>query len=140
MQCLNLKRLWVVLCICLGGCAGLRTEAPPEWILSPQSLYPTEQFLTGMGEASKREQAERRAYAAVARIFSANVHAQSMDQESYAMQETGDTSQTQRSVQINQRTKVTTSKVLNNVKILEKLESAEKKIKELKLSNHILEN
>ena len=59
--------------ILIGGCAWFGSETPPEWILSPHSTYPTEQFLTGMGEAESREQAERRAYAAVARVFSANV-------------------------------------------------------------------
>ena len=73
--------------ILIGGCAWFGPEAPPEWILAPHSVYPAKQFLTGMGEAKSRAQAERRAYAAVARVFSANVKAQSMDRESYAIQE-----------------------------------------------------
>jgi hypothetical protein len=105
--------------ILIGGCAWFGSEAPPEWILSPHSTYPAEQFLTGMGEAESREQAERRAYAAVARVFSANVQAQSMDRESYAIQETGKTSRTQRELQLDHRTQVTTSKVLENVKVLD---------------------
>ena len=105
--------------ILIGGCAWFGSEAPPEWILSPHSTYPAEQFLTGMGEAESREQAERRAYAAVARVFSANVQARSMDRESYAIQETGKTSRTQRELQLDHRTQVTTSKVLENVKILD---------------------
>jgi len=107
------------LCFCIGGCAWLGTETPPEWIVSSKRLYPPEQFLTGMGEGSNRDQAEKRAYAAVARIFSAKVQAQSFDQESYAIQETGETSRTQRTLQLEQRTQVTTNKVLKNVKILD---------------------
>jgi len=103
----------------IGGCAWFGSETPPEWIVSPHSIYPAEQFLTGMGEAKKRDQAEQRAYAAVARIFSAKVQAQSMDRESYAIQESGKTSRTQRALQLDHRTQVTTSKVLENVKILD---------------------
>jgi hypothetical protein len=111
--------LSVGLCLGIGACAWFGAEAPPEWIVSPQSVYPAEQFLTGMGEASNRGQAEKRAYAAVARIFSANVQARSRDQESYATQETGSRSRTQRTLQLDQVTQVTTSKVLKNVKILD---------------------
>jgi hypothetical protein len=71
-----------------------------------------------MGEAESREQAERRAYAAVARVFSANVQSRAMDQESYAIQETGQTRRTQRELQLDHRTQVTTNKVLENVKVL----------------------
>ncbi len=113
----GILRSWLF--ILIGGCAWFGSEAPPEWILSPHSTYPAEQFLTGMGEAESREQAERRAYAAVARVFSANVKAQSMDRESYAIQETGNTSRTQRTLQLDHRTQVTTSKVLENVKVLD---------------------
>ena len=105
--------------ILIGGCAWFGPEAPPEWILAPHSIYPAKQFLTGMGEAESRAQAERRAYAAVARVFSANVKAQSMDRESYAIQEIGKTSRTQREVKLDHRTQVTTSKVLENVKVLD---------------------
>lgn len=105
--------------ILIAGCAWLGSEVPPEWILSPHSRYPVEQFLTGMGEAESRDQAERRAYAAVARVFSAHVQARSMDRESYVIQETGKTSRTRRELQLDQRTQVTTSKVLENVKILD---------------------
>ncbi len=103
----------------LGGCTWFSAEIQPEWVLSPQSLYPIDQYLTGLGEAESRTQAEQRAYAAVARIFSANVQAQSMDYESYTMEENGNRSRAQRSVQLNQRTHITTNKVLENVKIFD---------------------
>ena len=119
MSFLKNKLLSIWLCIWIGSCAWLGAETPPEWILSPHRSYPTEQFLTGIGDASNRNQAEQRAYAAVARIFSAKIQAQSMDQESYASQEAGDMSRTQRTLKLDQRTQVTTSKVLKNVKIFE---------------------
>ena len=109
--------VWVF--ILVGGCAWFGGENPPEWIISPQKSYPTERYLTGIGEAESREQAEKRAYAAVARVFSAKVRAQSMDHERYSIQESGETSHTRRELQLDQRTQVTTSKVLENVKVLD---------------------
>ena len=102
----------------LNGCAWLRTDYPPEWVLEPERTYAPEQFLIGMGEADNRDQAERRAYAAVARVFSANVQAESIDRESYAVQETGRTSRTKRKLELNHHTTITTSKILENVEIV----------------------
>jgi len=103
----------------LGGCSWLAGEKRPEWIVSPHQSYPTERFLTGIGEAESRDQAEKRAYAAVARVFSAKVKAQSMDHETYSIQESGKRSHTKRELQLDQRTQVTTNKVLENVKVLD---------------------
>lgn len=117
-------RIWRVLVLVLlgwgyGGCAWFGTNAPPEWILSPYSTYPPDQYLTGIGEGDSRDQAEKRAYAAIARVFSANITAHSMDRESYSLEESENTSRTQRQLQIDHRTQVTTHKLLENVKILD---------------------
>ncbi|MFZ1746367.1 MAG: LPP20 family lipoprotein [Nitrospirales bacterium] len=111
--------LWSGVCILAGGCAWFGRETPPEWIMSPHQSYPAERYLTGIGEAESREQAEKRAYAAVARVFSAQVNTQSMDHETYSIQESGGGSQTRRELQLDQRTQVTTSKALENVQILD---------------------
>ena len=111
--------LWSGICLLAGGCAWFGRETPPEWIMSPHQSYPAERYLTGIGEAQSREQAEKRAYAAVARVFSAQVNTQSMDHETYSIRESGGGSQTQRELQLDQRTQVTTSKVLENVQILD---------------------
>ncbi|MDH5429825.1 MAG: LPP20 family lipoprotein [Nitrospirota bacterium] len=103
----------------MGGCAWFGTETSPEWLPSPERLYPSEKFLTGIGEAKTRDQAEQRAYAAVARIFSAHVQTQSMDRESYAIQESGKTNRTQRTLQLDHQTHVSSTKVLENVKVLD---------------------
>lgn len=102
----------------LSGC-WFRNTPPPEWILTPQKAYPTDRYLVGMGEGSTRDQAEKRAYAAVARIFSANVQARSLDQESYSLTETNDQSSTHRTLRIDHDTQVTTTKLIENVKVLE---------------------
>ncbi len=103
----------------IGGCAWFGAEVQPEWIQSPHNLYPSEQYLTGLAEGESRGQAEQRAYAAVARIFSADVQSRAMDYESYAMKETDRGSRAKRTIQLAQRTHVTTSKTLENVKILQ---------------------
>lgn len=109
--------LW--LSILVGGCAWFGGEPSPEWIRSTHQSYPPERYLTGLGEAESREQAEKRAYAAVARVFSAKVKAQSMDYETYSIQESGESHHTRRELQLDRRTQVTTSKVLENVKVLD---------------------
>ena len=111
--------IWSGVCILAGGCAWFGRETPPEWIMSPHQAYPVERYLTGIGEAESRAQAEKRAYAAVARVFSAQVNTQSMDHETYSIQESGVGSQTRRELQLDQRTQVTTSKALENVQILD---------------------
>ncbi|HNP61013.1 MAG TPA: LPP20 family lipoprotein [Nitrospirales bacterium] len=103
----------------LSGCWFGNTSPPPEWILTPQNAYPADRYLVGMGEGSTRDQAEKRAYAAVARIFSANVQAKSLDQESYSLTEANDQSSTHRTLRIDQETQVTTTKLIENVKILD---------------------
>ena len=111
--------VWSGVCILAVGCSWFGRETPPEWIMSPHQAYPVERYLTGIGEAESRAQAEKRAYAAVARVFSAQVNTQSMDHETYSIQESGVGSQTRRELQLDQRTQVTTSKALENVQILD---------------------
>lgn len=103
----------------LSGCWFRSSPIPPDWVLTPQTAYPAGRYLVGLGEGSTRDQAEKRAYAAVARIFSANVQAKSLDQESYSLKETNGQSSTQRTLQIDHLTQVTTTKLLENVKVLE---------------------
>ena len=103
----------------LSGCWFRSTPTPPDWVLAPQAAYPADRYLVGMGQGSTRDQAEKRAYAAVARIFSANVQAKSLDQESYSLKETGDQSSTKRTLHIDHLTQVTTTKLLENVNVLE---------------------
>lgn len=115
----NILKMTGVLFILIGGCAWFSGESTPAWIRSPHQSYPPERYLTGIGEAESRELAEKRAYAAVARVFSAKVRAQSMDYEKYSLQESGERSQSQRELQLDHRTQVTTNKVLENVKVLD---------------------
>jgi hypothetical protein len=73
--------------------------------------------LTGVGQAGTRGNAEDQAYAAVARIFKVEVAAQAKDWESYLVVENRGVSNAERRLTIDNVTKVSTDKVLENVRI-----------------------
>jgi len=102
----------------LSGCAG--TPKPPDWVTGVKTAgYPDEQFLIGVGQADSRPVAEERAYTAVSRIFKAEVISQSQDWESYlSLEKKGDV-QAERKLVVDTMTKVSTDKLLENVKIAE---------------------
>ncbi len=105
------------------GCAG--TPKPPDWVTGLKTAgYPDEQFLIGIGQADSRPVAEERAYAAVSRIFKAEVISQSQDWESYlSLEKKGDV-QAERKLVVDTMTKVSTDKLLENVKIAETWQDA----------------
>ncbi len=92
------------------GCAG--TPKPPDWVTGLKTAgYPDEQFLIGIGQADSRPVAEERAYAAVSRIFKAEVISQSQDWESYlSLEKKGDV-QAERKLVVDTMTKVSTDKL-----------------------------
>lgn len=110
--------------ICLGviasasmSCAWLGGKAKPEWVDGRSSEYPPAHYLTGVGQADTRSNAEDQAYAAVARIFKAEVAAQAKDWESYWVVENHGVFNAERRLTIDNVTKVSTDKVLENVRI-----------------------
>ncbi|MBH0201059.1 MAG: LPP20 family lipoprotein [Nitrospira sp.] len=114
----------VAVFLCLGlmvsasaGCAWFTGMGKPGWVdgLSPD--YPSTQYLTGVGQADTRSNAEDQAYAAVARIFKAEVAAQAKDWESYLVVENRGVSNAERRLTIDSVTKVSTDKMLENVRI-----------------------
>ncbi len=111
--------LGIGLCVLLSGCASFGEDIPPEWVLAPQKAYPVEYYLVGMGEGKSRDQAENRAYASVARIFSAQVQAKSLDHEFYIIKERNSRSTVQRDLYLDRRIQVTTNKLLERVYVLE---------------------
>jgi len=102
----------------LSACAG--APKPPDWVTGTKAAaYPDEQFLIGVGQADSRPEAEERAYAAVSRIFRAEVTSQSQDWESYLTLEKKGDVQTERKLVVDTMTKVSTDKLLENVKVAE---------------------
>ena len=116
----------VAVFLCLGlmmsastGCTWFTGKGKPGWVDGRSVDYPSSQYLTGVGQADTRSNAEDQAYAAVARIFKAEVAAQAKDWESYLVVENRGVSNTERRLTIDSVTKVSTDKVLENVRIVD---------------------
>ena len=114
----------VAVFFCLGlmvsastGCTWFTGKGKPGWVDGRSADYPSSQYLTGVGQADTRSNAEDQAYAAVARIFKAEVAAQAKDWESYWVVENHGVSNAERRLTIDSVTKVSTDKVLENVRI-----------------------
>lgn len=103
----------------LSGCAWFGGKAKPAWVDGASAEYPPAQYLIGVGQADNRNGASDQAYAAVARIFKVEVEAQAKDWESYLVVEKRGSSNTERRLTLDTVTKVSTDKVLENVRILD---------------------
>ncbi|MDO8546243.1 MAG: LPP20 family lipoprotein [Nitrospirales bacterium] len=113
-----MKGMVLALALLLTACAS--TPKVPDWAEGTKAAaYPDEQFLIGVGQADSKPVAEERAYAAVSRIFKAEVTSQAKDWETYLTLEKRGNVQTERRLTLDSVTKVSTDKVLENVKIAE---------------------
>ena len=101
------------------GCAWFGGNAKPGWIDDADAEYPPAQYLLGVGQAGDRNGAADQAYAAVARIFKAEVTAQAKDWESYLVIESRGATNAERRLTLDTVTKVSTDKALENVRITE---------------------
>ncbi|MEY4703848.1 MAG: hypothetical protein RL042_31 [Nitrospirota bacterium] len=119
---LCVSRIGVVLMALVAGsgCAGFGGQAKPDWIEGVSAAYPSGQYLVGVGQAESRAAAEDHAYAAVARIFKAEVSAQAKDWESYLVIEQRGHSSAERRLTLDNLTRVSTDKVLENVRIVDR--------------------
>lgn len=68
-----------ILLAALGGCAF--RAAPPDWVSGAAAQYPSSEYLVGRGQAASAEEARDRARADLAKIFEAQVSAQSQDEQ-----------------------------------------------------------
>jgi hypothetical protein len=103
-------------------------EKKPDWVDGRSISYPERQYLIGVGYGDTREIAEKDAYAAISRIFSANVSSISRDYERYSQVKAMDKTDTQEKMEIERLTKVTTDKILENVAIAETWYDSEQKV------------
>jgi LPP20 lipoprotein len=110
----------VLALVTLSGCAGAGGQSKPDWIDGVSEAYPASQYLVGIGQAESRAAAEDRAYAAVARVFKAEVSAQAKDWESYLVIEQRGQSSAERRLTLDNLTRVSTDKVLENVQIVDR--------------------
>ena len=120
-----LRRSGLVLVLCAigvgvgAGCTWFGGKSKPGWVDGASAEFPSTQYLLGEGQASSRSAAADQAYAAVARIFKAEIAAQAKDWESYLLVENRGATNTERRLTLDQVTNVSTDKVLENVKILD---------------------
>lgn len=110
----------VLVVVIVAGCSWFGGQTKPDWIDGVSRTYPAEHYLLGVGQSDNRATAEDQAYAAVARIFKAEVNAQAKDWESYLVIEQRGQSSEQRRVALDNLTRVSTDKVLENVRILDR--------------------
>ena len=113
---LGKSSLTLITVFVLIACAG--SPQMPEWVNAAKaSAYPDQQFLIGVGHGESRAVAEQRAYAAVARIFKADVTSETKDWETYLHLERPGSNRIDRRLLVEMITKVSTDKVLENVRI-----------------------
>lgn len=105
--------------LALVGCSWFGSKTRPGWVDGASADYPPGQYLIGVGQADNRNGAIDQAYAAVARIFKAEVAAQAKDWESYLLVENRGGTSAERRLTLDTVTKVSTDKVLENVKIMD---------------------
>ncbi len=119
---LRVRRIMMVVMTlaALSGCAWFGGQPKPDWIDGVSAAYPSGQYLVGVGQAESRAVAEDRAYAALARIFKAEVSAQAKDWESYLVIEQRGQSSAERRLTLDNLTRVSTDKVLENVQIVDR--------------------
>jgi len=120
LLCVRRIMMVVMTLAALSGCAWFGGQAKPDWIDGVSAAYPSGQYLVGVGQAESRAVAEDRAYAAVARIFKAEVSAQAKDWESYLVIEQRGQSSAERRLTLDNLTRVSTDKVLENVQIVDR--------------------
>jgi len=108
------------------GCAWIGGPARPGWIDGAGSDYPPSRYLIGVGQADNRNLAADQAYAAIARIFKAEVDARANDWESYLVIEHRGSTNAERRLTLETVTRVSTEKVLENVRIAETWHDARK--------------
>lgn len=89
----------------------------PDWIGGDSAHYPSELFLVGVGYGDNRKAAEDAAYAAIARIFKAEIEARTTEWEKHLQMDVQGQTQVSRQLSVSQATTVSTQKVLENVRI-----------------------
>jgi len=67
---ISLIALVMLLC---AGCGWVGGPSRPSWIDGSSTQFPSTQYLVGVGQADSRPQATEQAYAAVSRIFKAEI-------------------------------------------------------------------
>ncbi len=108
-----------MLVLFVGMISSVYAANPPDWVNGSSKKYPEALYLTGVGYADTRQAAEDRAYAAVSKIFTAEINSKTQEWEKYLQSDSKGGSEDSRQINIEQATQVSTKKVLENVSIAE---------------------
>jgi len=92
----------------------------PDWVDGPSGEYPEASFMIGVGSGDTRQRAEESAYAALARIFRAEIRSATHEREDFRQVENGKKIEVDRTVDLRNQTEVSTEKVLEQVRIAER--------------------
>jgi LPP20 lipoprotein len=110
----------MIACVSLNAAScGPRERVRPAWVTGTSPEFPSARYLVGVGQADTRVGAEEQAYAAVAKIFKTEIDMQSKDWESYLVVEERSHARTERRLVLDKVTRVSTEKVLENVRVLD---------------------
>ena len=102
------------------GCGHVQKDTMPTWVMGASEQFPAQRYLLGVGEADSRQSAEDRAYAAIAKIFEANVESQADDTELYRVLEGDGRTTDERSLTLKHSVTVKTKKILESAGILDR--------------------
>lgn len=109
---------WILLVSLFGGRAF--AENKPDWVDGISAQYPEASYLSGVGFGDSRQMAESSAYGAIARIFKSEVRSVTSEEENFRQTEKGKKVGVDRKVDIQNRTEVSSNKVLEQVRIAER--------------------
>ncbi len=102
----------------LTGCGWPARDGRPDWLTGASRTFPSELYVTGLGEGDSVSSATEKAYASVAKVFRAEVTSEAREWESYLLVENRGKSRDERRLTLDHVTNVTTDKVLENVSVL----------------------
>lgn len=91
----------------------------PDWVRSESSKYPNKKFLVGVGTGDTRKAAEELAYAAISRIFLAEIQQRTLRLVKFFRTDEKNKSTWRKNMKVNELTKISTHNVLENVSIAE---------------------
>ena len=100
-----------------GDTVAVTTGRRPSWVDGDSRQYPQKDYITGVGYATNRQNAEDNARAEISKIFYARIQSRSRVYQQYLQTGNTENAETRLRVNIEEMTKVSTRKVLSGVRI-----------------------
>lgn len=102
--------------------AGVDAKSKPDWVDGASVQYPDASYVVGVGFGDTRQGAENSAYAALSRVFRAQIQSTTREQEALRQTEKGKKAEIDRMINIQNQTEVSSNKILEEVRIAERWE------------------